>query len=339
MDLQNDTRLAAHMFRGVIDEETMLAVVVCRLSCLIGSDGSLERQDLQDPVRLAPRETPEGALEDDSAPVKPQVDVVVLGQAVSARPVRAMTVALQVGDRERELRVTGDRAWQAARGLNLERAIERSRRGEHDPEALVPSAPAPFRELPVTWARAFGGAARLDGGELPWPDNPDGLGYQELLEHAVGGPLPNLEEPGRGQVVTSWRDRIDAVCLAPMPMRYRARVERGIKIDEAALSFEVLPQHFLVAPAGQSFEELRPGTPIAVHGMHPDGAVAFRVPELPAELAVALGEDHVVLPCRLDTVEVWPNDRRVSFALRASFRYLYRPGESRSATLRAARCS
>jgi hypothetical protein len=60
------------------------------------------------------------------------------------------------------------------------------------------------------------------------------------------------------------------------------------------------------------------------------------VPELPAELAVAVGEDHLVLPCRLDTVEVWPGDRRVSFALRASFRYPFRPGESRTATLRLA---
>jgi hypothetical protein len=101
----------------------------------------------------------------------------------------------------------------------------------------------------------------------------------------------------------------------------------------------VLPEHFLVAPPNQRFDGLPPGTPIAVRGMHPAGAVAFRAPELPAELAVAVGGDHAVLPCRLDTVEIWPNERRVSFALRASFRYLFRPGESRTATLRAARPS
>jgi hypothetical protein len=335
MQLHNETPLSAHMFRGVVDDETMLAIVACRMSCLISDDGRLTLQDIQDPVRVQPVESPLGLLEDDAAPVKPLVDVVVLGEAFAPRgkPVREMIVALRVGDRLCQLRVIGDRTWQAViNGAELARAVERSRADQHDLEALAPTPATPFRSLPICWKRAFGGSAKVPDGEVPWSYNPQGIGYHHLLEHALGAPLPNLEAPMRP--MAHWRDWVDAACFAPLPRTFRDRTERGLKIDADSLSLEVLPEYFLVAPRGQTFAPLEAGTAIEVVGMHTDGAIHFEVPDLPAELSVSVGDDHLVVPSRLDTVEIWPSERRVSFVLRASVRYRFRRRETRTATLR-----
>jgi hypothetical protein len=263
----------------------------------------------------------------------------VFGKAVAPRgvAVREMTVALLVGDALRELRVTGDRRWQPARGLDLARAAEESRAGKHDAEALVPGRAEPLLELPLTWQRAFGGAAALEEGALPWAWNPLGVGYQHLLEHAVQGPLPNLEDPRRP--MAHWRDWIDAVCFAALPRAFRTRVDRGVALTEDCADFELLPGMCLTAPPEQCFAELPPGTRLEVRGMRAGGPIAMRVPDLEVEASVRVGADELELPCRLDTVELWPSDRRVCFVLRAGFRYRFRGGERRSATLRLARLS
>jgi len=332
MEFENQTPYAAHLFRGVVDEETLLAVAVCRLGCLV-RHGKLEPQDIQEQVRTAPAESPAGPLPPDDAPLKPGVDVVVLGQAVApgGRAVRELAVALEVGPHQRQLRVVGNRTWRVRPGVDLQQAVERSRAGDHDLEALVATRPEPFETMPLTWSLAFGGQAGTAQGPLPYTANPEGLGYQVELDHAVGAPLPNLEDPEHP--VQHWRDWVDPVCLAPLPPGSSLRLTRGVKPDLETMEIEILPEYFLVAPTGQCHAAVPAGCPITVHGMHADGPLSFEVPELPARVKVAVGADRLELPCTLDTIEIWPNDRRVSFVMRAAFRYPFRREETRTAQL------
>ena len=77
----------------------------------------------------------------DFAPEKPHAEVLVVGRAVAPRraPVTQLTVRLEVMGRAKEMVVVGDRRW--VRGVG----------------GLVASAPEPFTEMPLTFARAFGG--------------------------------------------------------------------------------------------------------------------------------------------------------------------------------------
>src|SRR5262249_26571503 len=128
--------------------------------------------------------------EADSSPPKLGTDVVLVGQAHSDRPVTELDVGLQVGPVRKVLRVFGDRVWY---------------RG---PLGWSPTAPRPFRAVPLTYERAFGGEDAA-GPDKPQREdrNPVGTGFvgsggTERIDHL---PLPNLEDPAN--LISSPGDR------------------------------------------------------------------------------------------------------------------------------------
>ena len=137
--------------------------------------------------------------ESDLIPFKPWTDIVVHGHARSpgAVPVSSMMMALRLGELVRPVAVFGDRRVEHRRGT-------RPRFG----------APQPFRELPLTWRRSYGGidpAVRrapargvLDALIFTqplthpgvYPRNPSGTGWIVEGERELGGLLlPNFEDP------------------------------------------------------------------------------------------------------------------------------------------------
>ena len=333
MELRNLTPFSVHLFRGVVDDDTMVAVVACRFTCSVQRDGGLVPLEVQEPVRANAEELPEGIFDDDSAPLKPGVEVVVLGDAlpVPGPTATRMTVRLLVGEAAREISVVGDRVWEPALGVDRDEAVSRSRAGHHDLDALRSSAPEPFERMPVTWERAFGGVAEQydeDGfaGLLPHPENTGGAGYYAYLEQALGSALPNLEGPA---AVSHWRQRPRPMGLSPLGPMTKVRVARGYDADHEQGTVEVLPQSYLSAPPEQCFEDLEPGTQVEVRGMSPSGSLHFAIPDLPVEVDVQTGPRRSRLPCRLDTVELHPNEERVAFVLRAAFQYEVLAGEER----------
>ena len=334
MELRNLTPYCAHLFRGVLDDDTMVAVAVCRVTCTILEDGDLEPLEVQETVRDNTEELPDGFFDDDGAPLKPGVEVVVLGDAIPVPGPSAtgMMVSLRVGEVTREVRVFGERTWKLVGGVDREEAIARSREGKHDTSALVASAPEPFERMPVAWDRAFGGKAVTPSdlepqGELPYPENAEGRGYHLYLEGALGAALPNLEDPE--QPINTWQDRPEPACMAPLSPFCKLCLERGYVADHKTGELDVLPESFLVAPAQQVFKEIAPGTDVEVRGMHPDGSICFAMPDIPVEVEVRVDQDSSRLPCRTDTVEIYPGERKVVLVMRAGFQYGLRDGEER----------
>jgi hypothetical protein len=162
------------------------------------ADGKLARgaieplvHDIRDP-ETQPRWLP-GC---DFFPTKERTDVAVRGHARAAGdvPVRTSTVRLAVADRVKEIKVFGDRT------------VDWPRRGE-----LRFSDPAPFVEVPMSWANAYGGwDPRVPIGKDPltvadvsrlefdhpgkYPRNPFGRGYI-VVDQPCDALLPNLEDP------------------------------------------------------------------------------------------------------------------------------------------------
>lgn len=115
-----------------------------------------------------------GAILDQAMP-KPQGEVLLLGtaHAPQGQPVRVMDVGFRIGPITRRLRVFGNRHWVEARG------------------GIYPTEAAPFTEMPITAARAFGGAN--------YPENPAGHGHGAAALLRAGAPaaLPNIEDADR----------------------------------------------------------------------------------------------------------------------------------------------
>ncbi len=93
------------------------------------------------------------------------------------------------------------------------------------------------------------------------------------------------------------------------------------------------PAYFSTAHPWLLFSKVDPGCPITVKGMSRDGIVAFRLPEVRLHADVKIGRRSLQAPLRLDTVELKPEEHRLSCVLRSAFRYYVHPGEHRHVTL------
>jgi len=132
-------------------------------------------------------------FESDLVPFKPRSDIILVGRAHAphGRLTKSVEVDVEVGDCRRRLLVFGDRMWSFP----------------SDQADAIPYVvgPAEFLEMPLTYARAFGGidktaALRPDarGTAKPWCErNYHGRGF--CAERTVAAidktPLPNIEDP------------------------------------------------------------------------------------------------------------------------------------------------
>lgn len=197
----------------------------------------------------------------DWAPIKPRADVVLVGHAYAPEgaEVSSLTARLQVGGLSKSLLVSGDRVW------------------EEGPQGPVPSAPAPFTRMPISYELAAHG-----------PDNPVGL---HVTGQVVAGAhaLPNLEAavpqgaPGFGPVAASWRSRRGLLD------------ERGARWSErlngpAPEGFDY--GFYNAAPADQQVELLRMGSTIRLENLHPD------LPVFETRLPAIRPRAYVVTPGR-----------------------------------------
>lgn len=129
----------------------------------------------------------------DLAPYKPRGECFVLGACHPPEgEARVSQVAFQIGNVRKQLAVFGDRSWTMTGA----------------------SEPAPFRSMPLSWERAFGGPGDAD--------NPVGRG-------ADGRSLPNLEDPQN--LILSKTARPAPVCTTPIPRTWPIRARRAGTYD------------------------------------------------------------------------------------------------------------
>jgi hypothetical protein len=260
VELVNRTSAVSYLQAVNLLEPEHRAAVIVKKTYALAADGTLSAAE--DPLPLVPEQlvTEFGHFHGDVFFRKRGIDVCVLGTARLDRPVAQARLRLEVGKWHHELNVTGDRVWTKKRG------------GE-----LVASAPVPFKEMSISYARAFGGVAEVNGEDVPYPENPVGRGYYETPEQALGKPLPNIE-PLNAPAEPRWNTRIPVAGWGPYPMYWGLRATPAVKVDpKTGEILDVSTELFNHAHPELILEQLEPGTLVRVLGLRP-APVAFAVP-------------------------------------------------------------
>lgn len=251
--------------------------------------------------RIAAVELGKEAVIDECMP-KPRGELLAHGRCFTAKgvPQPAAAARVKVGPIDKTVYVIGDRVWQ--------------RDG-------VPSDPEPFTEMPITYARAFGGEG--------YPQNPIGVGVAPVKE---GGReihrLPNIEiQKG---LITSRSDRPTPAGFGPYDLLWAQRWPK-IGTYDMAWAREQLPgfardmdlSMWNAAPIDQQLESgYFEGTEeILIENMHPDKPrLEGRLPGVIGRCFVTQrgpeGEAFREIPLRLDTVQLFPHREVVVLAFR-----------------------
>jgi hypothetical protein len=238
---------------------------------------------------------------------KPGTDVVLVGQAwaPARRPVSEGGVMVRVSDRQKVIRVTGDRVWQ---GRN-------------------PSKPKPFESIPLVFERAYGGTHVRAGNQsvLSEERNPVGVGFvgKRSRDEMAGLPVPNLEE--LRSPIQSLGDVAPPACFGFVAPAWLPRRQYAGTYDKAWQSKRApyLPQDFdprffhAAAPELTFTHPLVGGEPVYVAGATPDAPVTFHLPRCRFDARVALGGGNETLTPKLETVLIEPDDNRVCLTWRA----------------------
>jgi hypothetical protein len=211
--------------------------------------------------------------EGQSAYRKPATDIYVCGEACApdGRPITAMNVSIRVGPCAVDLRVHGDRVWQRSVTLGAR-----------------PSDAAPFVRMPLVWERAYGGVAANSTEERPVFEsrNPIGCGFEDTAGHAIGRPVPNIEDPRHP--LRRIADRPRPVGIGPVARHWQPRVGYGGTYDDAWKRHRAplwptdLDERFFCGapPYLQASPHLTGGEPVLLQGLHPAGTTSFTLPAL-----------------------------------------------------------
>jgi hypothetical protein len=238
---------------------------------------------------------------------KPGTDVLLVGRAWApqGRAKHESWVRVAVADRQKTIRVYGDRTWM--------------RDG-------TPSAPAPFETMPLVWERAFGGMHDRGDRVLAEERNPIGIGFAGArgAEELAGQPVPNLEDPATplghpGQNSTP-------ACFAPTAAHWLPRRAFAGTYDEnwqrkrapyLPLDFD---RRFLQCAAPElTFDRYLQGSePVEVRGATPDAPIAFTVPAANLEIQVQVAGATEHPPANLETLLIDPEENRLCMTWRAA---------------------
>jgi hypothetical protein len=317
MDLVNDTGIAIAMARTpLLYRDLTLATVVAKASFEVSPRGDVALVHEQLPVSEHDADTPLGTIDGDIVPVKDGCDLAVMGHAYapSGRPIANMSVDIELGGWQRRLLVFGDRSWQRAAS------------------GYVPSAPALFTEMPLVYARAYGGRTSAGTFETAYADNPEGVGHVLRQEDVDGVPLPNVEEPD--QLIRTWQDQPLPAGIAPLPRHSAIRLRRGTEVDVENGTASIKPAMFSWSHPRMNVESYPQGAPFRVCGMTPEGDWRFSSPAWFAWVEVQLGDRRAALALVADTICCFPAYRRFFVVGRRAFIYQVTPRQTRLARVR-----
>lgn len=300
--VENLTPFAAHQAWARDRDGGEVWLVAVRGTFRIHPDGSTTVAEEQDPVVLAPKyrgdPTGSGLLYDtDFFLTKPATDVLLHGHAYApgGEPAARVDVTMRVGEVSKTLRVIGDRVY------------EKSAFG------VAVGSVQPFRRMPITYERAYGGREPAPPANPDLPQfearNPVGTGYAPV----PGKLAPNVEYPG-----LSLGNK--PAGFGPIPPHWNPRVKYAGTYDEAWRK-ERLPLYpkdlddrfFLCSPEDQRPKDfLRGGEPVELLNLTPGGRLAFVLPRVALGFETAFrGGDRVRHRGRLHTVVLEPGVPRV----------------------------
>lgn len=295
----------------------MLGIIACKVTYTLSEEGWLIPADAEQswPVFEKPFVFENVTLQSELDFRKNGIDIIVFGKAVSPyrKPVPAMKVIIECGRIFYEVDVFGERLWQR---LN---------------DTLIPSAPIPFDEMPLTNDRAYGGAAVWEGIELTHSINPEGRGFYISKTEAEGKPLPNLERPDF--LIQAFEDQPRPACLfKPNGMYF----DQDVNQDNVEKIFPDLVE----SPFNQAVPELVAspqdlGNSLRLVGFSADGEILFPMPPINGPTAhVSVGDLRGCFNSTISSLIVLAEAKALIVTYLCLFRYLVRPMEVRNVELR-----
>lgn len=243
---------------------------------------------------------------------KPSTDVVMVGDAISMRPVSEMNVELVVGPVRKVVRVFGDREWQGVLGDRI-------------------SHPIPFDRMPLVYERAVGGTLEInrDGKIIRFDArNPVGVGPARLQgrSEVTQKRLPNLEDPL--QLIRTPTDEPIPACFGFVAPSWEPRRLFAGTYDETwattrapFLPKDFDPRFFNTAPPSLVCKTfLQGGEPLRVLGASPYGPLNARIPRCDLDVWARIAGKIEPVMMRLETVLVEPNEMRIGLSFQGSVR-------------------
>jgi hypothetical protein len=311
MEFFNATSAGAGFVNTTFGEHHMLAAVVARPAFRVDEGQLLLTPEFSFPMGK------------DVPFLTGGIDVFVIGSVWQpyGQPGTELTASISIGERFlRCITVIGDRRWIRANG------------------ALVPGEPEPFVSMPLSYDRAFGGAAETIHGPCAWPANPGGKGFHLSPEQAEGQPLPNLEDPDRR--IRSIEDQPEPMATGPYPAEGSLRVENAVEVDLQPenpgikrikpLVFNHAHPRMILEPSNTP----RPGEQIEITHASRQGSLRFSMPELEYHVHVHLEHRNYFFPLHLDQIVVLLDEQRVVLGYRVVFQYRLVKREHRTVMLR-----
>lgn len=296
-------------YTGHDGQDVVIAVVKATFSRL--ASGRLVLAE-QIPIRAADApQFPDAAgssirYPSDICTAKRGTDAVIVGDAVSRKPVPAMDVAVRIRDRGVHLRVHGARFYY--RGA----------------AGLVVGPAASFERCPLVYEHAYGGTSADSA--IVERRNPVGLGVAANPGELDGKPAPRIEHPAAP--ITSADDHPEPVGFGAIGPHWLPRCGFAGTFDDAWRStrMPLMPVDFdirynnVAHPSLQFDAPLAAGERIAVLGMHDEGLWQIELPPVPAEIVARLHDGRrVAVRPTVDTVLLEPGREQVQLVLRHTF--------------------
>lgn len=311
LQLKNDTPFKAGIALFPNEKGVDTLYVTVKVTFTLGQ--SVDVAEQQQPVRLADEYWGEPGLSSLKYPsdvqlVKPSTDVIVIGSAHApeGKPVQSLDVAIQVGGRQKMIRVIGDRAWQKTGN------------------ELRISPPEPFVVMPLVYEKAYGGGHDLGGKVAFEPRNPVGKGFrgERRPDEMAGKPLPNLEDPSH--LIIRPDDQPSPACFGAIAPSWEPRKSCAGTYDDTwqkerapYLPNDFQNRYFNAAHsdlAGPGY--LRGGEEVTLINMSPVGILRFNLPVCQFDVSVRIEDRMETPPLNLETVLIEPDDSRFSMVWR-----------------------
>ena len=318
MELLNATQMQAGYTMGLRPDGRELLVVAIK--------GTFSFPQRYEPPQLAEKQVPlieadtftgEPGLsapiyESDYAPHKARCDVILNGSAYAPEnnEVKHIEVGLQVGACYKTFQVVGDRHWEVSL------------------LSISASSPMPFRTMPISYDRAFGGVDNRhadDSKHAAYMLNPVGRGYHQNLDRDLieYTPLPNTEVIG--QRVNKPRGKYHPMAFGPIGRGWEPRYRLAGTYDQDWLdnTFPFLPADFneayyQCAPIDQQIDYLRGGEEVKLINLTPSGYTTFRLPTLAVPVVFFLKKGgNQEVQAVADTLVLEPDAKRFMITWRA----------------------
>lgn len=312
MSFANNTPCAAMPVPTIAPDGREVVVAIVKATFVRGKDGRPRLADQQIPVEIGGSVYDPGAVDSsirypsDVCPDKRGADVVVVGEAVSRKPVKSLDVAVKIRDLTATLRVHGERLYY--RGLG----------------GVVIGPATSFERKPIVYERAYGGTTP-DSSRIE-RRNPVGRGVAKDPASLVDTPAPQIEHPAHP--ITRGGETYEPVGFGAISPHWQPRSDFAGTFDEAwkATRMPILPVDFdlrfhnVAPPSLQLAERLRAGDRVAVLGMSEDELFQIELPALSVVLHARFqnGRRESARPS-IDTMIVEPGLGIIQLTLRHAF--------------------